>query len=55
MHFIVIVLGGWVDLREADAIASFPHSSNVIAIQDYGILPEYRDNIKQLICNSESR
>lgn len=52
IHIITMALGGWLDEYELRAIASDPWKTNLIEVTSYQLLPDFIDQIRNLVCNN---
>ena len=51
IHVIAIGVGGWIDVDEVSAIASYPSSINVILVPRIEDLPQNEQALQDLVCN----
>lgn len=53
IHMVAVGVGGWLDVYELNAIASYPSNTNIIEIPDIDDLPFWKDTLEVLVCNSK--
>ena len=53
VHIIAISVGGWINKRELDTIASWPASANSINVDNFEDLIDIISDMRDMVCNSK--